>query len=172
MAGAGQPILAVQFFRQVWVSISVPDEVSARIHLGQDATVWFDALPGRTFTASVVQINPSADPQARQFTVRAIMSNAEDLFRPGMFAHVSLVTEKASQVVAVPREAMQHDQAGDYVMLVDDQSKLQRRPVTLGLSDAEFVAVTQGLEAGERVVTMSSLPIKEGQTVKADAGEA
>lgn len=166
MAGAGQAILAVQFFKQVWVSISVPDDVAGRIHLGQETIVWFDSLPDRTFAASVVQINPSADPQTRQFTVRAIMSNDEDLFRPGMFAHVSLVTQKESQLVAVPREAVQHDEAGDYVFVVDDQNKVERRPVSLGLSDADFIGITEGLKPGERVVTISSIPIKEGQVVE------
>jgi HlyD family secretion protein len=173
MASAGQPLLAVEFFKQIWVSIAVPDAVSARIHLSQPVTVWFDALPGRSLTASVIQVNPSADPQGRQFTVRAIMSNTAGLLRPGMFAHASLVTEKVSGAITVPREAIETDEAGEYAMVVDSQSVAHRRPVTTGLADAQSMAVTQGLQAGEKVITISSLPIKDGQAVQfGDEGEA
>jgi len=166
MATAGQPILEVEFFKQIWVSIAVPDAVSSRIHLGQPVKVWFDAMPGQTFTASVVQINPSADPQARQFTVRAVMSNDQGLFRPGMFAHVSLVTEEVTGAVSVPREALEQDAEGDYVMTVDDQDTAHRRAVTIGLADAAFTAITEGLDAGEKVITVSSVPVKDGQEVQ------
>jgi membrane fusion protein (multidrug efflux system) len=170
LASAGQPLLAVQFFKQIWVSIAVPDAVSARIHLSQPVTVWFDALPGRNLTASVIQVNPSADPQARQFTVRAVMSNTEGLLRPGMFAHVSLVTEKVTGAITVPREAVETDQEGEYAMVVDSQNVAHRRPLTTGLADAQSLAVTEGLQAGEKVITISSLPIRDGQSVQS-AGE-
>jgi|LSQX01.2.fsa_nt_gb HlyD family secretion protein len=166
VAGTGQPILDIEFFRQIWVSFAVPDDVCSCLHIGHEAEVRFDALPEREFTASIVQINPAADPQTRQFTVRAVLSNDEDLFRPGMFAHVTLVTEQLTQVVAVPREAVQQDEAGDYVTIVDDQDQAQRRAVVLGLSDAQYMSVLEGLEAGEAVVTVAATPVEPGQTVR------
>ena len=60
MPTAGQPILAVQSARQVWVTVPVPEEVSRSIHQGQPAAVRLDALPGRTFTGKVAQINATA----------------------------------------------------------------------------------------------------------------
>ena len=166
VAGTGQPILDIEFFRQIWVSFAVPDDVCSCLHIGHEAEVRFDALPEREFTASIVQINPAADPQTRQFTVRAVLSNDEDLLRPGMFAHVTLVTEQLTQVVAVPREAVQQDEAGDYVTIVDDQDQAQRRAVVLGLSDAQYMSVLEGLEAGEAVVTVAATPVEPGQTVR------
>jgi RND family efflux transporter MFP subunit len=166
LATPGQPILAVQFFGQVWVAMAVPDNVSASLHFGQSASVTFDALPGQTFTASIIQINPSADTQGRQFTVRATLDNKQGLFRPGMFAHVTVVTQRAAHAVAVPREALQKYAAGDYVVVVDAEGKATYRAVKVGMSDANSIAITQGLQAGETVVTMNTAPLKEGQKVQ------
>ncbi len=58
------------------------------VHIGQPATVTFDALPGRSFAGSVIQFNPSADLQSRQFMARVMLSNTDNLFKPGMYAHV------------------------------------------------------------------------------------
>ncbi|HEY3378606.1 MAG TPA: efflux RND transporter periplasmic adaptor subunit, partial [Armatimonadota bacterium] len=79
LASPGQAVLTVQAMKKVWVSIAVPAEVSVKLSLNQPATVAFDALDGRTFTARIAQINPSADLQSRQYTVRVILDNADNL---------------------------------------------------------------------------------------------
>jgi cobalt-zinc-cadmium efflux system membrane fusion protein len=117
-------------------------------------------------------VNRAADPQARQFTVRAIMSNTEGLFKPGMFAHVSIVIDKLAGAVAVPREAVKTDDAGDYVTVVDDANKASRRQVTTGVSDAAYIGITEGLRPGERVVTLAGVPVKDGTVVNAGAAGA
>jgi RND family efflux transporter MFP subunit len=167
MATPGQAILAVQFQHQVWGSVAVPEDVSSKLHLGQTETVTFDTYPGRLFQASIVQINPSADPQSRQFTVRVILDNAQNLFKPGMFAKVSLETEHVSNVVAVPREAVKQGESGaSSVMVVDQTSKVSSRPVVTGAQDADYIAILSGVVPGEQVVTLSSFPLKDSQTVR------
>jgi HlyD family secretion protein len=170
IATPGQAIIAVQFMKQVWVSVSAPEELSTKIHIGQPATIRTDAIPGRTFTGNVIQVNPSADPQSRQFVVRVIMSNTEGLFKPGTFARVSIETDRVSGITAVPREAVKSDRTGDYVMVVDADNKAERRPVTTGTEDTDYVAITDGLAPGERVVTMSAMPLREGQAVGTGKG--
>jgi HlyD family secretion protein len=170
VANAGQPILEIQFFKQIWVSISAPDDVSSCLSCAQQAQVTFDAFPGRTFLASIIQINPSADAQARQFVVRAVLNNEQRLFRPGMFAHVKLTTADSGPVVTIPREALQQDPEGNFVNVVDTENKVTRRAVTTGASEAEFVAISDGLNAGEKVVTLSSFTLKDGQTVRTGPG--
>ncbi len=170
MATPGQTLLTVQFFKRVWVSVSAPADISARMRTGQSVDVTLDTMPGKTFAATVVQINPSADTEARQFTVRAALDNPDGSFRPGMFAHVSIVTEKVVGAVAVPREAVQNDTGGQYVNVVDAESKVRRRAVKTGLADATHVSITEGLQAGEQVVTLCAVPLKEGQTVKSGEG--
>lgn len=165
MATPGQPILSVQFVKQVWVAISVPEEISSMIHIGQPASVTFDALPGRTFVGNVVQFNPSADLQSRQFMARVILSNKDNLFKPGMYAHVKIEIERVKGALCVPREAIQRDKMGPCVIVVGKDSKAKRVQVTTGASDDSFIAIERGVNLGDRVVTMSAFPVRDGATV-------
>lgn len=174
MVSAGQAVISVQFVKQVWVTISVPEEVSSMVHIGQPATVTFDALEGRSFAGSVVQFNPSADVQSRMFTVRVILSNKGNLFKPGMFAHVSLQTDHVKNVLCVPREAVKQGKTGASVTVVElDKSGPTAKvcPVTTGISDDNFIAVDYGLKPGDKVVTLSAFPVKDGAKVLIAGGK-
>jgi RND family efflux transporter MFP subunit len=165
VATSGMPIMAVQFMRNVWVSIEVPEEVSAKVHIGSIATVKLDALPDRTFTGSVIQFNPAADPQSRQFIVRIIVDNKQNLIKTGMFARVSIEIGRAHHVVTVPREAVRRNGPESFVYVVDGKSEAKTRPVTTGLSDPAYIAINSGLAPGERVVTMVANALKSGRKV-------
>ncbi|MBU0608613.1 MAG: efflux RND transporter periplasmic adaptor subunit, partial [Armatimonadetes bacterium] len=164
MATPGQPILALQFFREIWVNVPVPEQISTRVRPGDVLTVTLDALPGQTLRAAVIKVNPSADPQARQFTVRGTLDNSQGLLKPGMYAHVDFVTERVSGL-AVPREAVQEDEQGAFVYVVDAAKKAYRRSIKPGLADATHVAITEGLKPGDQVVTVCPRPLKDGEGV-------
>lgn len=166
-----QPIIAVQFINQVWVTIAVPEEVCAKLHIGQPASIRFDAYPGKNFTASIVQINPSADPQSRQFSVRVILSNSGNMLKPGMFAHVSLETDRVKNALVVPREAVQRGPEGASITLVGTDSSAKRTPVVVGSQDDKFVQILDGLKREDKVVTMSAMPVKDGQKVISGKGK-
>ncbi len=170
MATPGMPILTLQTIHDVWVTVSVPEEVSRHIRLGQNATAVFDALPGREFVGKIIQINQSADPLSRQFMVRLSLDNRYNLIKPGMFARVTIETQHIRGAVVVPREAVQQGQKGPTVIVVDNASVAQHRPVTLGASDPAGIAIIQGVQPGEKVVTLSALPIKDGQSVHVGSG--
>lgn len=168
MTTQGQPILTVQFVQQVWVTISVPEEISAMVHLGQNAVVSFDALANRKFNGSVVQYNPSADVQSRQFMVRVSLDNKQGLFKTGMFARVALEIERGKDLVCVPREAIKQTNGDTYVMVVEsskDGEVARRRNIVTGMSDSGFTSVAQGLEAGEKVVMLSAFPVRDGAKI-------
>jgi len=148
------------------VTVSVPESVVPKLHIGQPAKITLDALSDRPLIASVIQINPSADEQSRQFMVRVILSNTDGLLKPGMFARVSVETDRAKNAVVVPREALQHDQMGDCVMVVDSANKANRRSVVTGLDDADYIAIKTGVQPGENVITMSAFPVRDGQIVR------
>jgi RND family efflux transporter MFP subunit len=162
----GQPILAVQSMSDVWATVPVPEEVSRHIYVGQLAQVTFDAIPGRKFAGKVAQLNPSADPTSRQFQMRIVLRNAQNLIKPGMYARVNMTLERIRNAVVVPREAITSSKSGPSVMVVNEKSVANRRPVTLGASDTDGIAITSGLSAGEKVIVLSANPVKHGQTVK------
>ena len=165
IASPSQPILDVKFVKQVWVSIPVPEDVRVKLQVGQTAKISFDSLPGHPLTASVLQINPSAESANRQFIVKVILDNKNNLLKPGMFAHVSIEVGRISNAVVVPREAVHLDEDGSYVMAVGSDQKAKRISVESQAEDTKYVSIGDALKPGEKVVLMSAMPIREGQKV-------
>jgi HlyD family secretion protein len=166
IATAGQPIVAIQALRQVYVTTSVPEDISRQVHEGMMADASFDALPNKTFRGKITQVNPAADPQSRQFTVRITLDNPQNLVKPGMFARVRLVTERFPNALVVPREAVKTTKDGPVVTVVDAGNVAHLRPVKTGPEDTTGIAIQEGVQPGEKVVTLSQMPLKEGQAVK------
>jgi RND family efflux transporter MFP subunit len=171
---AGTPVLVVQSLQQVYVTTSIPEELSRSVAYGESANLVLDAFPGRQFTGKVTQINPAADPQSRQFAIRLTLNNPTGQIRPGMFARVTFVTQRIPNAIQVPREAVKNDKktGAPVVMVVDADSVAHVRPVKTGTGDGANIQITQGLQPGEKVVTLSLAPVRDGQKVNAAASGA
>ena len=171
-ANVGQEVIEVQYLDWLFVTCSAPVEDFGQIRPGQIASVTFDALPGQVFHAPVSSVNKAADPTSRQFTFRLRLQNPGRLFKPGMYAHVDIVTSTVHANVLVPREAIIQGQNGPTVAIVDDSKKVHLVPVSLGASDAANDEVTSGVTPGESVVVLSYAPLKDGQKVTVNGPSA
>lgn len=162
---AGQSILTIQGLGWLYVTASVPVEQSARVRVGTRAQVLLDAFPGERFTASVAELNPAADPQSRQFTIRLKLDNTAGRFRPGMYARVALETKVTEAPVVVPSDAVKTSPKGSTVTVVDSESVAHVVPVELGVAVGDDIQVLSGVEAGAKVVLLSYSPVRDGQKV-------
>ena len=115
------------------------------------------ALPGRTFKANIDYVAAAIDPTTRRLLVRATIDNKDDLFKPEMFANVTIYSGDDHPSVAVPKQALIYE--GEHVRLwvAGDDKSLELREVQTGLSNGNLVEVRSGLNAGEKVVTKGSL---------------
>lgn len=99
--------------------------------------------------------------------VRLTLDNPRTQLRPGMYSRVTFVTKQVVGALVVPREAVKTDKkSGEKVVtFVDQENVAHVRPVQTGATDGANVQVVSGLSAGDRVVTLSLMPVKEGQKV-------
>ena len=87
------------------------------------------------------------------------------------FVNVYLEGVKPVTVLGIPRSAVLMDQQGDYVWVVGQDDKVERRTVTLGQSTPTVAAVTSGLKAGEIVVSEGVQKVRGGQKVSPSPAE-
>jgi len=85
----------------------------------------------------------------------------------GEFVTVKLQGIEPIHVLAVPRAAILSDQQGNYVFVVDAQSRAQQRRIQLGQSTATLASITSGLTEGEMVITDGLQRVRPGQPVQA-----
>lgn len=92
------------------------------------------------------------DPASGTIRVRAVFENKDGTLLPGLFANVRIAAPEKQPVVLINESALNTDQASKFVYVVGDDNKVQYRPVKLGGNEGNLRVITEGLQAGERIV--------------------
>jgi len=108
-----------------------------------------------------------ADATTDTVTVRAQLPNPEGILVPGGVVAVTVERGAPKSALVVPLSAVQLDQAGRYVLVVDENKKVEQRRVTTGVEQGRDVVVTNGLKEGELVVVEGIQKVRPGQVVTA-----
>jgi cobalt-zinc-cadmium efflux system membrane fusion protein len=156
-AGASTPVFTIADMSSVWMIGNVREADAAHIQRGQTVEVGVLAYPDRTFTARVIYIAPTIDPNTHRLTVRAVIDNADGALKPEMFATFRILTSEGSQSLAVPASAVVYEGDSAHVWVLQSADALAIRPIRAGRDNGGFVEVLDGLKPGERVVTRGSL---------------
>jgi RND family efflux transporter MFP subunit len=163
----GGAIVTVSRIDRLRVFISVNEREAAGIAVGKDAHVELDALPGKSYHGAVVRVAPAFDPVTRTLDAEVQLPNESGELRPGMYGRAAVRLELHPHVPAVSVNAVQLSDNQKYVFVLNG-TKVTRRPVRTGTEffDNQFFEVTQGLTAGEEVVTAGADGISDGATVR------
>lgn len=168
----GQEIVLLTSGSQLEVEVGVPEVLISQIETGEEVTVTFDALPGRSFSARTTEVGVAATGMGSTFPVRAVLSESDPDIRSGMAAEIAFLFETPGQreVYLVPPVAVGEDRDGRYVFVVEPgepgQGIVRRRAVEVGDLTAEGFEVFEGLSDGDRVVTAGLSKIEDGQVVR------
>ncbi|MEG3061408.1 MAG: efflux RND transporter periplasmic adaptor subunit [Comamonas sp.] len=116
---------------------------------------------GKLQFAGVI-VNPSTG----VVTLRAVVPNPEGVLLPGMYVQALLPTGVAPEALLVPQQAVTRDIAGKAsVLVVDAETKVQRRPIEIDRAVGSRWMVTSGLTAGEKIIVDGFQRIKVGDAV-------
>jgi multidrug efflux pump subunit AcrA (membrane-fusion protein) len=166
---SGQPLLTITDDSQLSVAAQVDETDVLLVETGTAAEVVLDALPEDAVGGEVSSIDPAPTTSARggvAFTARVPLADgAQDGLRPGMSAIVSLTVREAPDVPVVPTSAVVRRDGGDAVWYVDADGRARLREVELGVLGDGVVEVVEGVEAGDRVVSVGADQVDEGQEV-------
>jgi membrane fusion protein (multidrug efflux system) len=99
--------------------------------------------------------------------VRAQLPNPEGMLIPGGIVGVIVERGTPQPSLLVPQSAVLLDQAGHYVMVVDDTKKVEQRRITTGVEQGRDIVVTDGLKEAELVIVEGIQKVHPGQVVSA-----
>jgi membrane fusion protein (multidrug efflux system) len=112
-------------------------------------------------------VDVTTDAGTDSVTLRAEMPNPDGVLVDGQYVGVVLQAGEPVQGIVIPQSALQVDQQGVFVLIVDGEGKAQVRRVETGASVGAGVAVTKGLAEGELVITEGIQKVRPGQPVTA-----
>jgi len=155
--GASDPVFVIGDLSTVWLTAFVRESEAADVRVGQDIDFKVLALPGRSFTAKVDYVSAAIDPTTRRLTVRATIDNKDGLFKPEMFANVTIYSGDGHKSVGVRKQALIYESDRVRLWVARDDKSLELREIQTGLINGDEVEVRSNLQPGEKVVVKGSL---------------
>jgi len=163
-SGATDPIFVIGNLSTVWLTAFVRETEAAGVAVGQDIAFSLLAMPGSQFKAKIDYVSAAIDPTTRRLLVRATIDNKDGLFKPEMYANVTIYSGSDRPGVGVPKQALIYE--GEHVRLwvAHDDKSIELREIETGLTNGDLVEVRTNLKAGEKIVTRGSLFIDRAAT--------
>ncbi len=154
---------------EVEIEFRLPETVYGQIVQGQPVTATSAAFPDRSFTGKVAAIDSRVDQASRSFRVRARLPNPDRVLPVGMFMRLEIELS-IRQAIVVPEEALQVE-GGTIFLFVADGDTADRRNVTTGLRRSGLVQISEGVEAGERVIHRGIQSLRDGSKIEVIDGQ-
>jgi membrane fusion protein, multidrug efflux system len=116
-------------------------------------------------TGLVTALDSQIDTTTGTVKVRAQFDNADNALFPNQFVNAQLLVRTLKNVVTVPSAAIQRGAPGTYVYVINADSTVSVRPISVGPTDGPMVHVKSGLTVGERVVVDGTDRLRDGARV-------
>lgn len=175
-ANDDKALVVINQVRPIFVSFAVPAEhVSAVRARAGDGLEVKTSIPGeedRPASGKLAVVDNAVDTSTSTVLLKAIFANDDERLWPGLFVDVALVLEQQRDRVVVPAAAVQTGQIGTYVFVVKDDQTAELRPVKVARQDERDAVLTEGVQAGETVVTDGQLRLVPGARVEAGESRA
>jgi membrane fusion protein, heavy metal efflux system len=156
-SGASDPVFIVGDLSTLWLTAFVRESEASGVAVGQEVAFSLLALPGGEFKARIDYVSAAIDPSTRRLLVRATIDNKDGLFKPEMFANVTIYAGGDHPSIGVPKRALIYEGDRVHLWVVHDDKSIELRKIETGLTNGDLVEVRANLQAGEKIVTRGSL---------------
>lgn len=148
---------------QLKLDFTVPEKYINRIKVGQSVNFSVQEK-NKTYTARIMATEVSVAETTRSLLVRSVVQNRNSELLPGIFANVKLNFDADPNALMVPSQAI-IPQARGKKLITFNGGSAKFIDVETGVRDSAFVQVTEGIKAGDTVVTTGLLSVRPGATI-------
>lgn len=163
-AAPGMPLLQITNIYQLKFSVNIPEQDLHQFQLGKQYTITADVFPDEALTGKVIMLGAKAN-RAHHFPVQFLVSNLPgQKIKAGMFGKVLLENELAEQGISIPASALQGTTDAPQVYIVRE-NKAELQPISITSRYKNQVVVSQGLNAGDLLVTDGFINLYDGANI-------
>lgn len=162
---AGMPLITLQADASLRVHTWVSEADIAHVRAGNAASVQTVGAPGRTIAAVVEWVGVNADPSTGNFPVKLILTEPDQMSRPGMTASVAIEGISVPNALLLPESALVDRQRRRVVFVVEEGIARMREPL-LAAGFSNRLQIIDGLKAGEQVVVAGQSRLRDGSAVR------
>ncbi|WP_272148843.1 efflux RND transporter periplasmic adaptor subunit [Tenacibaculum aiptasiae] len=159
----GQPLLKISNLSTVWANFDVYENQISLFKKGQNISITTNAYPNQKFEATVSFIDPILNTKTRTTSLRAVLNNKKNIFKPGMFVEgkIENIKSNKTQTISIPSSAILWTGKKSVVYLKPNSDKpiFEMREVKLGTSLGNYYEVLEGLKIGDTIVTNGTFTV-------------
>ena len=171
---AGDPIVLLQSLNPIYVNFGVPQHEAAHLRVGRTVRLTVNNLGGLEASGRITAIDAIVDESTRNVQVQATVQNSDGRLRPGMFVQTEISLGEGRNVITLPAPAISYAPYGDSVFVVADLKNpngqsyrgVRQQFVKLGGSRGDQIAVVEGINPGDEVVTSGVFKLRNGAAVQ------
>ena len=164
-----QAVVTILDISSVKVKVSIPESEIGMLHSHTPSVITVEAI-GKTLSGGSIEKGVQADPLTHTYDVRIAVANGDRKLLPGMVANVqfgAMSSAHAGQQPTVPVTAVQKNADGSlFVWTIDNDSTAHRTHVAIGHTQGNRIALTRGIDNGQRIVTEGYQKLSEGTKVE------
>jgi cobalt-zinc-cadmium efflux system membrane fusion protein len=156
---APAPLYTLADLSTVWVLGDVYEKDIVGVKAGDRAEITVSAYPGQTLEGRVGNVGDAIDPVTHALRLRVVLPNPGEKLKPEMFASIRVLRATLNGI-QVPTSALLRESGGVFVFVQKSPGHFEKRAVTTARAVGSDVEITQGLQAGETVVTEGALLVR------------
>jgi multidrug efflux system membrane fusion protein len=163
-------LLTLNQIHPIYAQFGVPEQFLSEIKREMRAkklkvAATFEGMEGPAPQGELTFIDNSVDTTTGMIQLKALFPNEDGMLWPGQYVQVQLTLSELTNIVAVPSQAVQTGQNGEYIYVVKPDHTVEERSIVIGINFQGSTVVEKGLQAGETVVTDGQLRLSPGATV-------
>jgi membrane fusion protein (multidrug efflux system) len=160
----GSPLFQLIKVDLLKLNFTISEKDIGSLKTGQDVVFIVDSFPDKKFKGKVKLLYPNVEERTRTLQVEAVVSNANHLLKPGLFARVTIYTGALNDAVVVPLTALMYDNSTISLFIVEG-NVAHSRTIKTGNKYGEDIEIIEGLKEKEQVVVVGQNNLSEGVKV-------
>ena len=145
---------------------TISDIISAQKTGPVSVEAWDRSNKSLLAQGSLLSLDNQIDTSTGTLKLKARYDNQNDTLFPNQFVNARLKIATLQNAIVVPSAAVQMSNAGNFVWILDEENKVSKHRVAVGIEDHQSLVITSGLNAGRRVVTDGIDQLTEGMKVE------
>jgi RND family efflux transporter MFP subunit len=159
------PVVQLAEWSRLRLVIPVPESAVSQLHLGSLVQVHVSAL-NQDFQGRVARFADALNDETRTMHTEIDVQNPQDALTEGMYAEVKLALQAEKDALMLPIQAVVEEGDKHYVLVVDHQDRVEKRPVEIGKQSSNTVEILRGLSEKEQVISAGQSDYQVGEVVK------
>jgi RND family efflux transporter MFP subunit len=155
-------------FKNLKVSAEVSEAYSSKVRIGDNLLVLFPDI-NKSYEAKVNFVSKYINPTNRTFMMETNLLDGINDLKANMLAIIQINDYHTDNAVQVPMNVVQTDLAGSYVYVIHAKDKFNaayKQPVVLGNSYNGVAEVLQGLNVGDKIISVGYQELVDGEYVR------